>query len=311
MKRIAAVITLALLSPLIAEFLSGSLSLEQIAAMPVMLAMYGGGAVLIREVVRRSGRGWPSILLLGLAYALIEEGLADQSLFNPNFDGLRLIDPGFIPALGIGVPWTIYVLAIHVIWSIAVPIALAEGLFPSIAGERWLGIGVGVVAFFYVAGVAAITLFFARNFFAAPAQIAGALILAAVFALAAFLLPRPQAEARLPHAWISGVVGFGATAGLVALYGHGVSVWPWPAVAGGMLLLLIVLLGAGHRVQGSRAHVTALAAGACLTYVWSGFYTEIALHGRAMLPAHAVLAAIILVVIAVAGVKSRRIPAAE
>ena len=172
MKRFAAVITLAVLSPLIAEYLSGSMSFAQIGAMPVLLAMYGGGVVLIRELVRRTGRGWPSILLLGLTYALIEEGIADQSLFNPNFMGLHQLASGYIPELGIGVPATIFAFGIHVIWSIAVPIAVAESLFSSIRNEPWTGrIGLAVAALFYVAGVALVAWFFARKFMASPAQL--------------------------------------------------------------------------------------------------------------------------------------------
>ncbi|GAA0576407.1 hypothetical protein [Rhizomicrobium electricum] len=311
MKRIAAVVTLALLSPLIAEYLSGSLSLAEIAAMPVMLAMYGGGAVLIRETVRRSGRGWPSILLLGLAYALVEEGIADQSLFNPNFEGLRLLDPGFLPALGIGVPWTLYVLAIHVIWSIMVPIALAESLFPSIRREPWTGrVGVAVAAFFYAGGVALITLFFAKTFFAPPAQIAASAAAAVVFVVAAFMLPRPQPKpaGAGPRPWLVGVASFAATSAFVQLYGLGVRIWPWQAVALGMVLLLVLMLAAvfvSHRRSGwTPAQIYAAAAGALLTYGWTGFFTEIALHGPAMLPAHAGLAAVMLVLLVIAGFTS-------
>jgi hypothetical protein len=67
-----------------------------------MAPMYGGGALVIREAVRRAGRGWPSILALGLAYGVLEEGLVTQSLFNRDYAGLRLLDPAYIPALGIG-----------------------------------------------------------------------------------------------------------------------------------------------------------------------------------------------------------------
>jgi hypothetical protein len=293
MKRIAAVFTLALLSPLIAEYLSGSLSLAEFGALPVMLVMYGGGAVVIRETVRRSGRGWPSILLLGLAYALVEEGIADQSLFNPDFQGLRLLDPGFLPALGIGVPWTLYVLAIHVIWSIAVPIALAESLFPG--REAWTGrIGVAVAAFFYVAGVALITVFFAKKFFASPAQIAASAIGAAVLIAAAFVLPRekPMAAGTGPRPWMIGVASFLATSAFVLCYGQGVPRWPWLATTGMAALLLLMLAFATSR-RWTPAQIYAAAAGALLTYGWSGFFSEIALHGAAMLPAHAGLAAVL------------------
>jgi hypothetical protein len=34
-------------------------------------------------VARRTGRGWPAMLVLGLAYGLIEAGLIDQTLSTP------------------------------------------------------------------------------------------------------------------------------------------------------------------------------------------------------------------------------------
>ena len=84
-RKISAVVALLFVAPLVAEFLLGNLSLKLLPALIVLVPMYGGGAVLIRETVRRAGRGWPSMLMLGAAYTLIEEGFATQSLFNPDY----------------------------------------------------------------------------------------------------------------------------------------------------------------------------------------------------------------------------------
>ena len=100
LRRIAPALVLLVLSPLVAEFLLGDFSIRQIGLIVVLLPQYGGGALLVRETTRRAGISWPSIILLALAYALIEEGFTTQSLFNPNYAGLRLLDYGFIPALG-------------------------------------------------------------------------------------------------------------------------------------------------------------------------------------------------------------------
>ena len=61
--------------------------------------------------------------------------MLDESLFNPHFAGADLLSYGFVPALGIGVPWTLYVFTLHVIWSIGAPIAVTEGLFPRPTGR--------------------------------------------------------------------------------------------------------------------------------------------------------------------------------
>src|SRR4051812_14548163 len=83
MSRFLPVIVLVLLAPVVAELLYGTISVTQATALLFVLPIYGAGALLIREVVRRSERGWGSILLLGAAYGVIEEGLVLQSFFNP------------------------------------------------------------------------------------------------------------------------------------------------------------------------------------------------------------------------------------
>src|SRR5581483_10578362 len=85
---------LLLLAPLVAEFLLGDFTLRQIGFIVIFIPQYGGGALLVREVARRVGGRWPTIVLLALAYALVEEGFTTQSLFNPNYAGQRLLDFG-------------------------------------------------------------------------------------------------------------------------------------------------------------------------------------------------------------------------
>ena len=105
-----------------------------------------------------------------------------------------------------------------------------------------------------------------------------------------------------------GLVGFVATLALVLLYGQGAKHWPW-AAAGGMAAVLVLLLGfafvAGRRSGWKPIHTTALAAGALFTTCCTGFFVEIALHGKAMLLAHAVLAAAMLALLVLAGFKAR------
>lgn len=312
MKRLAPVLLLLILSPLIAEYLLGSLSMGQIVFLPIMMLLYGGGAVLAREVARRAHRGWPTILILALAYGVMEEGLADQALFNPHFLGLRLLDYGFVPALGMGVPWTLDVLSLHVVWSIGAPIALVETLFPRRGLKPWLGKpGLAVFALLYAAGVALITFGTVQreHFMASPVQLGGAAIAIVLLIALAFLWPaqRQKVEGRAPNPWLVGVLAFAAGSAFELLYGQGANVfhWPWQPVAGCMLAIeaamLLFGLIAGRRSGWSSRHVFAMAAGAVLVYGWLGFPTEITLHGLGMIWAHAVLAAAILGLLAFAG----------
>ena len=208
--RLRPAISLFLIAPLVAEYLLGSLSFGQLWLFPIMALMYGGGALWSGRGPRRSGRGWPTILTLGLAYAFVEEGLATQSLFNPHYLGLRLLDRGYIPQLGIGAPWTVYVLLIHVVWSIAVPIGLVEWLFPAQRTTPWLkAFGFAVSLAFYLLGVALVIFgtHQKENFMASTTQ----LTVTAVIALRerwsrrSFSFVPPQSSRSMPQRRPTGI----------------------------------------------------------------------------------------------------------
>jgi hypothetical protein len=103
-KRLLLCTGLVLLAPLVAEFLLGNLPITALPALVALAPMYGGGALLIREVVRRRGLAWPSIIVLALAYGVVEEGLVTMSLFNPNYANTRLITALVAPSMADTVP---------------------------------------------------------------------------------------------------------------------------------------------------------------------------------------------------------------
>jgi hypothetical protein len=118
----------------------------------ILALLYGCGALLIREVTRRTSRGWPTILLLGAAYGVIEAGIVDQSMFNPSFEGwdFQALTP--LPGLGISAWYASAFVIGHIVWSIAIPIALVELLFPDRARTPWLGwVGLALTAVGYLA----------------------------------------------------------------------------------------------------------------------------------------------------------------
>ena len=86
----------------------------------------------------------------------MEEGLATQSLFNPDYAHQHLLSSGYLPALGIAIPWTVHVLSLHVISSICTPIALVECMFPDRRTTPWLRTpGLIIIEMIYVLGVVA------------------------------------------------------------------------------------------------------------------------------------------------------------
>ncbi len=202
--RIAPAVGLFFLAPFVAEFLLGDFSLAGLAILLVMAPMYGGAAVLIREVTRRTARGWPTMLILGLAYGVVEEGLVTQSLFNPDYAGDHLLEPAFIRMLGIGAYWTVFVLTLHTVWSISCSIGLAEALAARSDETRertpWLHrLGLGVVTVLFVLGSAAIALGTSSGGFVAPApRLLGAAVVAVLLVVVAFRLPRGPVHGSSP-----------------------------------------------------------------------------------------------------------------
>jgi hypothetical protein len=81
--RLASAVGLFFLAPLVGEYLLGNMPITDLPLLLVLAPFYGAGALLIREVTRRLGLGWHSMILMALAYAIVEEGLVLQTLFNP------------------------------------------------------------------------------------------------------------------------------------------------------------------------------------------------------------------------------------
>jgi hypothetical protein len=86
-RRVPPALVLFFLAPAIGELLSGSSPpAEFFKPFPLLLlsALYGGGALLLRELALSWGKRWPTILTLGLAYGILEEGLMVKSFFDPS-----------------------------------------------------------------------------------------------------------------------------------------------------------------------------------------------------------------------------------
>ena len=288
LRRLAPVTGLLLLAPWVGEFLLGSSPIQHVAAALVLLVpLYGGGALLVREVARRFGRGYPAIVLLGAAYGVIEAGLIDQSMFNPAFlDGGS--DAGFVTranqALG-------YV-AGHAVWSITVPIAMVELMVRDRSDKPWLGRkGMAAAAILYLLGCAIVFSFIYAEyqFVAEPAQLAGAAAAAVLLTVLAFAVGRggaakptaggAEAGGGAPGAlpagrgvspWRAGLGAFLASSAFVARPEHS-----WIGLFAGALLLAAAWFAVRRWSRSARwnvRHRLALVSGALFTYAWLGFF---------------------------------------
>jgi hypothetical protein len=272
--------------------------------------------VLIREAVRRAGRGWPSILVLGLAYGVFEEAFTTQSLFNPDYLklNLRLLEPAYVPALGIGAWWTIYVLTLQTVWSIATSIALVEAVVPEREKTPWLGKpGLTVAAILFALGAAASLAFtlHADPYIAPASQLIGGAVAVVALVALAFRLPRasaPVATGPVPGAWVVGVGALVAASVFLLIP----NAWGWGAVAA-YLILFAVVAGAvyewSRRSQWSGHHRLALAAGAALAYAWHAFpqHPAVGGSGTADLVGNAIFAVAAVVLIAIAARRQIRL----
>jgi hypothetical protein len=273
-RRVAPAVGLFLLAPIVAEFLLGNLPISMLPGLVLLAPLYGGGALLVREVVRRAGRGVPMMLVLGVAYGLLEEGIGTQSLFNPNYAGVHLLQEGFVPALGIAGPWTVFVLTLHAVFSVTAPIVVVESLVPGRARTPWLGrVGTTVAAVLFLAGLAGtLAVSWAMDPFLAPVPSLGVVVvLAALLVAVAFRLPR-LATSTGPVPPVRAVLGVGLVAGAAFMLAQGL-----PGVPAMVLTLLVESVGAAATIRlstrtgWSGRHTLALAAAALLTYAWHAF----------------------------------------
>ncbi|MEU7827620.1 MULTISPECIES: hypothetical protein [unclassified Nonomuraea] len=292
LPRLAPAVWLLFLAPLTGEYLMGNMSITDVGNLLALIPLYGCGALLIREFARRTGRGWPTMMIFALAYGMIEEAFVTQTLWNPNWSGFRILDYGFIPALGLAGPWTMFMVGVHTVFSISVPIAVAETLAGSRRTTPWLGkIGLTVTSVLYgvvVLGgaIAAIAL----TDFASPPQLIGAGVAIAAIIVVGLRLPRHSTDAtplpgRAPSPWVAGTFALIAGTVFVLLYAvdpTGLSPWlaeaiPLPAWLSMLLYLALfvtavtVLVRWSRRAGWSQAHRLALAGGAMLTYAWHSF----------------------------------------
>jgi hypothetical protein len=273
-------VVLLFLAPLFGEYLLGNLTIFEIVYLPFLVPLYGAGALLIRETAHRAGRGSATMLILGVAYALFEEGLVDQMLFNRfYFTGQEQISATYIPILGIDAWLSLIVLAMHAIWSTYIPITLVEYLFPDWGTRPWLSAkGLGLVLIIFILGSSYLcyTIYLEENFFASAIQLTGTITIIVVLVTIAFAVKSPtgiQSPGFTPSLWTTGTFSL-----LLSSFYMLTEMLPgWFRVAACLVLIIIfviVIWRWSGRIGWSAMHRLALVAGAILTYAWLGIFME-------------------------------------
>lgn len=280
------VLALAVLAPVCAEYLWGyddstGHAGTLIGNLIVFTPLYGCPALLIREVARRRGLGWPGIVLLAAAFGVVEAGLVDQSMFSRDYRDIPywhdLADPTYVAPIGLSIFLALSFVANHVIASIAGPIALVEGLAGSRGREPWLGRPMIVVATLLYMGASALVyadMLSTEDDHAWAGQLVGAgavAVLLVAGALRTGRRPRTQRSGAAPSPWLVAAVTF--------VVGLGSQLLP-PSPLGTDVLLLVYVGAAAAiwwlsgRTGWDGAHAAALALGALSAFSVGAFWTD-------------------------------------
>jgi hypothetical protein len=271
------VIAVLLLAPVSAEYSSGYLEntgkpFELLFGLLFFAPLYGGAALLVREISLRLGGGWPTRLLLASAYGLAQTGLIDLSLFTRHRADVAewetIVGPTWVDGLGLsvgaGTSWTLG----HVLLSTAGPLAIVEALAPGSRDRVWLrprGLAVTGVAFLAVC-------WFVRHdqhraYGASPAAWQLGLVVLAVLGLVAAGIvvarrsrpARRQRDGRPPPAVLLLGIGF------VAMLAADLAFLNWATLVATSAIVAGIgwyLVRAGRRTGWSARQAGLLAAGA-------------------------------------------------
>ncbi len=131
-ERGKAILTLSLLSPVLAELLSGSsppLEFFNPVSFLFLWGFYGAGVLIVHELWVRWGGGYMRLMLLGFAYGIFEEGLAIKSWFDPGWMDLGVFAT-YGRIWGINSMWAVWLTVFHSVMSISAPIIVFGAYFP-------------------------------------------------------------------------------------------------------------------------------------------------------------------------------------
>ena len=243
-------ITLLLLAGTLAEFLTGSTPVLTAILSPLglgfLVGLYGGGALLIREAAIRWGKRWGTILLLGGAYAVAEEGFGAKTMIDPT--GSNIGNQLYTHFAGVNwVPLAALTL-FHAAFSIMVPLLLVELMFPETKGKRLVGnTGLAISMVIFTVTVALISR--ADPFMPSIPVIlflsvyAGAFIIAGFFVRSSFLQAKNERPDRSERKFVLLGIGFMSGFFLDFTIGH---LLPWPLQA--LLFLPLAILTARYLV---------------------------------------------------------------
>jgi hypothetical protein len=248
-----------LLAPVLTEVLPGATRFSSIFVLPIEIAVWGGGAVLIRELIRRNGLGWRNLLLLALVLSIAEECLIQQTSLAPLVIKLKGVE--YARWMGVNYVYLLWALAYESVLVVMLPVLLTELIFPGRREEGWLSkTGGAIVILFFALGcflawfswtqIARVKVFHLPPYtppLAAVLVAVGAMAVLAFLALGSRRNAFTPARAKLPPSpWLVALCGIAWSALLYAmvLLAFGIAPQVPPAVpVGAWAIAVAVALG--------------------------------------------------------------------
>ncbi len=215
-QRVAPSVTLLVLAPIVSEVLFGATRLSVIFVLIPQIAIWGCGTLLIREGVTRWRRSWVSLLLLGMALAIAEECVIQQTSIAPM---VGLAEQEYGRAWGVNWVYFIWALGYESVWVVVLPIQLTELLFTDRRHESWIGrrgLIPAVVSFMFGSFIAwyawtqrTRTKVFHMPEYQPPLEYillaVVAIVLLVTAAFSRWTSPRPRREESAPRPWFVGL----------------------------------------------------------------------------------------------------------
>ena len=257
--RVAPALLMMVLAPCFTELLLGGTRLSALVGFPPIIVMeiivWGGGAVLLRGLARKLGLGWGSLVLFGLAIAMAEVFVIQQTSFAPLVIKLKGVEWARVG--GINYVYALWALVYEAVWVVLMPTLVTEMVFPDRRHEPWLSrtgalilltlfpIG-SLMAWYGWTHIARVQTFHLPLYNPSPAEFMGALaVIAGLFLWAIKFPPRATGTGTPPSPLLLGVGGAVWSAlwfALVVLAFGQMPDLPAPEIFADFLILMLVLL---------------------------------------------------------------------
>ena len=242
-QRLAPIFTLIFLAPGIAEVSSGATRLSFIFVLIPEMMVWGCGALLIREFVRRWHAGWTSMLLLGFGLSIAEEFVIQQTSIAPL---PWVASPAYGRIWGVNLIYFLFMLGFESVLVVLVPIHLTELIFPARRSQSWLTrTGMVIASIVFVVGsfiawflwtqIARVKVLHVAAYHPPFVTIFSGIVMILLLTIAAYALRavgrRPAASAPAVSPWIVGLatllLGFPwyALMGLIFVPKHDIPLW--------------------------------------------------------------------------------------